>query len=67
VSEDFETFRALVFQEPELIGRLVAETDNAEFARLVSRLAAERGFAVSAEEVRQHLILGRQVWHQRRI
>lgn len=64
---DFEKFRALVFENPELQRRLLAEPDAGRFADLLIAEARERGFEITKTEIQEALQQARRAWFERHV
>lgn len=67
MTNSFDAFRALVFADPQLQQRLIAETDPEKFLQLVAEASRERGCGLNLEQAREALRAGRQVWLEQKI
>lgn len=62
---DFESFRRLVLQDPDLQARLRDEPDHEQFIALALRLGAEHDYQFTAEDVLNAIRAARRVWIER--
>ena len=62
---EFERFRDRVFADRKLQDALMAETNPDAFVQLVSQLAREQGYDLSADDVRQEMRASRMAWLER--
>jgi hypothetical protein len=67
MAEEFEKFRALVFEDLGLQRQLLAEPEVEPFLELVAAVGRERGFAFGGDELRAAMAEARRSWFERRL
>lgn len=61
-----DEFRDLVLHDPELQAQLRAILDRRAFVERMQQLGAERGYALTTEQIETALAEARRDWSQRR-
>lgn len=63
--ENLETFRAAVWADPGLLGRLRAETDRASFIAQLLSFAESTGYDITADDIESVMRENYMLWLQR--
>jgi Nif11 domain len=67
MTDKFDEFRSIVYEDRNLQRRLLAEAEVEPFLELLIAAAQERGFDFTSEEVREALQEARRSWFERYI
>jgi ActR/RegA family two-component response regulator len=63
--DEFDRLRAAVLADPVLQDELLTIRDVHAFADRLARISEERGFGVSADDVRDNVHAARRAWFER--